>query len=66
MLVTMHPDRSERLAMIGPDIGFGRLTHLIPTTFRHWPVNQQPINAGVSLPPLLSRVYILHLKLFLA
>jgi hypothetical protein len=65
MLVAMHPGRSERLAMIGPGTGFGRLTHLIPTTFHYWPANEQPIDDGTFLPSLLSRLYILHSEFFL-
>jgi hypothetical protein len=65
MLVTIHPGGSERLAMIGSGTGFGRLTHLTPTTFHYWPANQQPIDGRTSLQPLLSRLYILHLKNFL-
>jgi hypothetical protein len=64
MLVTIHPGGSERLAMIGSGTGFGRLTHLTPTTFHYWPANQQPIDGGTSLPPLLSRLYILHSENF--
>jgi hypothetical protein len=65
MLVTMRPGRSERLAMLGPGTGFGRLTHLIPTTFHYWPANQQSIDSGTFLPPLLSSLYILHSEAFL-